>query len=560
MRIKQNLIYWVLVATVCCISACSSDKFMRKKVSPLSLAGAYGYGYLPDLSHFDNIQLAARCTSYEQSTTLDIALALDCYITLLKRDSLSDAHRAIGIDGYNLAVNKLFRLRHTTDNLIQVNYSGPSELVLVSEIEALDARLSPKVFGELGGAAVARISNQAQNGRSLDLNYPLEGIYSPYSLQVESVALKGLRIHISLQAQHVDVPTEILVGNNTYTQRYSPAAAYLSLLQNADIHNFSWLGFINAQDAEKRMGVFSIGELSSVKTPIIMIHGLNSDPLIWRYLTMAIFNDEELSQHYQILHVYYPSGPPPFYNAMRVRNLLYKLNQRIASSEGASSSAVLIGHSMGGVIAKLISTHSDNTLWDTTFTEPPEALLAEGDEMLRDIFIFNPVYKENTVFFLDTPHRGSEIANSLIGSLGSSLITLPFSFKALFKNFIEKVGVSRLTSAMLPFLQNYGPDSVQVLRPNHPLMTALADIPVEGESYSIIGSTSTLYCQSETECAAITDSVVSYSSAYLPDAKDTTIVNSSHNSFKSTQAIEFILDKLRQKHISAKTVQNSLDM
>ena len=84
------------------------------------------------------------------------ALALDCYITLLKRDSLSDAHRAIGIDGYNLAVNKLFRLRHTTDNLIQVNYSGPSELDLVSEIEAIDARLSPKVFGELGGAAVAR--------------------------------------------------------------------------------------------------------------------------------------------------------------------------------------------------------------------------------------------------------------------------------------------------------------------------------------------------------------------------------------------------------------------
>lgn len=86
---------------------------MRKKVSPLSLASAYGYGYLPDLSHFDNIQLATRCTSYEQSTTLDIALALDCYITLLKRDSLSEAHRAIGIDGYNLAVNKLFRLRRS---------------------------------------------------------------------------------------------------------------------------------------------------------------------------------------------------------------------------------------------------------------------------------------------------------------------------------------------------------------------------------------------------------------------------------------------------------------
>ena len=560
MRISQSFICWVLVAIVCSISACSSSNFMRKKAPPLSLSSAYGYGYLPDLAHIDTTQLAARCGSYGLSTTLDIALSLDCYITLLSRDDISDAHKIMGIEGYNLAVNKLFRIRRTSDNLIQVNYSGPSELDLVSDIEAVDARLSPTVFGSLGCAAVARTSNQTHNGHSLDHNYPLEGKYSPYSLQVESITLKGLRVHISLQAKLVDQPTVKRIGNNAYIQRYSPAAAYLSLLQNADIHNFSWLGFTNAEDAENRMGIFSIGELSKDKTPIIMIHGLNSDPLIWRYLTMAIFNNEDLFQHYQILHVYYPSGPPPFYNAMRVRKLLQKLQQRIAITEGASSSAVLIGHSMGGVIAKLMSTQPNNILWNATFTEPPETLLAADDDMLRDIFIFNPVYEDNTVFFLDTPHRGSEVANSLIGSLGSSLITLPFNFKTLFKNFIDKVGVSRLTAAMLPFLQSYGPDSVQVLRPNHPLMTALADIPVEGESYSIIGSTGSLVCQSETECAAISDSVVSYSSAYLSDAKDTTIVHSSHNSFKSPQAIAFILDKLSQKRIRARTVQNSLDM
>jgi len=130
----------------------------------------------------------------------------------------------------------------------------------------------------------------------------------------------------------------------------------------------------------------------------------------------------------------------------------------------------------------------------------------------------------------------------------------------LFKNFIDKVGVNKLTVAMLPFLQNYGPDSVQVLRPNHPLMSALAEIPVAGNSFSVIGSTNALSCDSPLSCSTISDSVVSYDSAFMQDAQATIIVNSAHNSFKSPEAISFILNKLKQKRVSAKTVQNSLDM
>ena len=78
-------------------------------------------------------------------------------------------------------------------------------------------------------------------------------------------------------------------------------------------------------------------------------------------------------------------------------------------------------------------------------------------------------------------------------------------------------------------------------------MEALIDLPVNGESYSIIGSTTKLACKTKEDCNDISDGVVNYSSAYIKSSVDTVIVKSSHNSFKSSDAISFILDKLKRK-------------
>ncbi len=68
-----------------------------------------------------------------------------------------------------------------------------------------------------------------------------------------------------------------------------------------------------------------------------------------------------------------------------------------------------------------------------------------------------------------------------------------------------------------------------------------------GESYAISGSNGRLLCDDEVNCASISDSVVSYSSANYMFANEKMIVRSSHNSFKSVQAIEFIVERLKKK-------------
>ncbi|MEM7420563.1 MAG: alpha/beta hydrolase [Pseudomonadota bacterium] len=473
--LHRYFVCWLVV--LCGLGACSTNDFFRQKAKPIPLERAYGYGVLPDLSGLNNRALKAKCEQQERTTALGVTLLLHCTYELLSRKNVSAENRQFALRHYNWAVGTLFQQRDIQSNLVQVNYSGPSKIFLVDDMIPTEDRLQPTVFGQLGSAAVSFQKNRSSENTNIDPNFPLEGMFSSYSIYASAVTLEGLRLHVTLHAVPVNKTTYVDFSQQQYALRYSEGAAFLGLLQSADIHNFSWLGFTNAEKAESRMGVFSLGPLSSSKTPLIMLHGLNSDPLIWRYLTMAILNDETLSQRFQIWHVYYPSGPPPFYNAMRVRKLLNQLKVRV-SPEPSLESAVIVGHSMGGVIAKLLTSQPHDKLWDATFTSPPESLLSEDDTDVRDVFLFSPVFEHNTVFFLDTPHRGSDVANSLIGSIGSSLISLPFNFRELFRGFIEKVGINKLTQAMLPFLQNFGPDSVQVLRPNHPLMTALATTPV----------------------------------------------------------------------------------
>jgi len=247
---------------------------------------------------------------------------------------------------------------------------------------------------------------------------------------------------------------------------------------------------------------------------------------------------------YQIWHIYYPSGPPPFYSALRTRDNLRSLLSEI-DNHNLPDKAVIIGHSLGGVIAKLLATQTNFNLWDATFNKRPDNLLTAENATVRDIFIFEPVFKKNTVFFLDTPFKGSEAANSIIGYIGDFLVTLPSDFTHLFKDLIKRVGPHVITEKMRPFLIDYGPNSVQVLRPGHPLMNTLYDMPISGDSYAIIGSNGELKCENTTKCSAISDGVVSYDSANYRYAKENIIAPSSHNSFQSKEAIDFILSKLK---------------
>ena len=536
----------ILVASM--LGACSTVRFVEIQQGESNLTQTPGYIVLPPIDDKSTPELHGHCLSLDKTSDIGVALLLRCTQTLLARNDLSTPLKAFAIKEHNNSLLSLVKAKPELDSsLLEISFTGPENFVLVNDMQVKDDPLRPVTFGKVGLAAVVKRQNQLN---AADQFYPLEGIYRPHVIYLENIELNGLVLRVKLKVEHIDQPRKATFGANELALKYSPGAAYLALLEAANIDDFSWLGFTNASEAERRRGVFSIGDYSAEKIPLVMIHGLNSDPLIWRFLSMAIFNDKSLNQMFQIWHVYYPSGPPPFYNAMRIRRKLNALLEHLGNPE-LKNKAVLIGHSMGGLIAKTLSTNPGFQLWDATFTQRPDKLLQDGaqskKEEVEDVFIFEPVFADNKVFFLDTPHKGSEIASSTIGLIGSSLVSLPGTFTNLFKDFIDKVGINKLTTAMLPFLRDYGPNSVQVLRPGHPLLETLYHITVQGRAYSIIGSDGLLDCQSREECQSISDGVVSYNSADLANVEEKIIVQSSHNSFKSPRAIEFIKQRLKRR-------------
>ena len=80
---------------------------------------------------------------------------------------------------------------------------------------------------------------------------------------------------------------------------------------------------------------------------------------------------------------------------------------------------VLIGHSQGGLLAKLTVVDSGTRFWDNVSETPFEALRVSDETraILRRSLFVTPLPFVNRVVFVATPHRGSDVAGFLVERL-----------------------------------------------------------------------------------------------------------------------------------------------
>ena len=100
-----------------------------------------------------------------------------------------------------------------------------------------------------------------------------------------------------------------------------------------------------------------------------MIHGLGSSPLIWQRLSNAVWAASHLRSRYQVWHVVYQTNAPLLVTRRRVQIYLDDA-WRVLDPEGddpARSGMVLVGHSLGGVVARMLCVDSGDVLWDAAF-------------------------------------------------------------------------------------------------------------------------------------------------------------------------------------------------
>lgn len=263
------------------------------------------------------------------------------------------------------------------------------------------------------------------------------------------------------------------------------------------------------------------------KIPIICIHGLKDSHATWVPLINALRDDPEIRQRYQIWFYTYPSGYPYPYSAALLRRQM----DEIKKQHPGHKEAVLIGHSMGGVISRSLITDSGDTLWKTFFNAPPEAVRANDESMqvAREFLIFRHREDVGRVIFIAAPHRGSKLASHWIGRLGSRLVRTPSSLLAIGQQMRHLI---TLDSSLLK--TGRIPNSVDTLSPDNPFVRAINTLPITPTIpyHSIIGD------RGKGDTPHSSDGIVPYWSSHLDGAQSELIVPSGHSAHQNPQAIK----------------------
>lgn len=263
------------------------------------------------------------------------------------------------------------------------------------------------------------------------------------------------------------------------------------------------------------------------KTVVLLVHGLMSSPATWFPLINHLRSDEDIRRHYQFWFFSYPSGYPYPYSAAILRRELDEAEKHYPMR----SKMVVVGHSMGGCISRLLITDSERRIWDEMFNEPPEKmdLTPEHKHILTESTIFKHRPEIGRVVFVSAPLRGADLAAGWLGRLGARLVKLPSNMLKLGKEEAryEKVAAGH------KHLDRF-PDSVDTLAPDNDFVVALHKVPLtSGIPYHTICGD-----RGKGDAPDSSDGVVPYWSSHLPGALSEKIVPSHHGAHQNPQAID----------------------
>lgn len=292
-----------------------------------------------------------------------------------------------------------------------------------------------------------------------------------------------------------------------------------------------------------RLGVTISAPWDPGKIPLILIHGLASSAEAWRELTNDILGSEELRGRYQIIHYTYATNESFLATATRFRSELAEFLAMVKYDPNVSPKLVLIGHSMGGLLAKSVAVDSGTTLWDTTFRVPVDALRTEDAvrRTFEDALLLQPWPSVGLIIFMGTPQHGSEKADGLLGRLSASLLRLP----ADYVNLTREIGL-RDSQELQPDIRSEFTSgrmtSVASLSPHNPLMQAYGELPIVAgiPFYSIMG-TATHDARGRTS-----DGYVTVESARLPGSVSDTLLPIRHGQFDRAAPLNVVYRILRE--------------
>ena len=210
-----------------------------------------------------------------------------------------------------------------------------------------------------------------------------------------------LELHDPLRYRRVSLAagrTAPLAADFSTPLAYHLARSPLPILEQVGLLQPQWL--------ERLAGLYMLEPYRPGKIPVVLIHGVWSSPRAWIQALNELRGDPAIRDRYQFWLFLYPTGNPVTASAATLREALTEVRQTLdpQAADPALDQMVLVGHSMGGLLAKMMLQDSGEALWGLVSTRPFADLRANAIQLslLSRLYFFKPHPSVRRVVFIST--------------------------------------------------------------------------------------------------------------------------------------------------------------
>ena len=332
----------------------------------------------------------------------------------------------------------------------------------------------------------------------------------------------------------------------------TPLAFFLNAPE-LDDYRVSTRNLFNPIAPDELKGLFMLEPYRPGKIPVLMVHGFWSTPVSW----MEMFNDlrgiPEIRDNFQFWFYMYPTGQPFWASATQLRRDLAVAQRQLDphQADPAMQQMVLVGHSMGGLVSRMQTIESGDEFWKLVSRKPLDQLRTTQQvrSVLANTFYFRPNPSIRRVVTIATPHKGSDIANTVTRWLGQKLINLPEHFMGAKQRLIRENPDVFFEGSLIECQT-----SVDSLAPTSPALAAMwnARRPSHVRYHNIVATDKFLAkaTRSVAKPADLEgDGVVSFTSARTWDATSEIIVEAKHVDVQENPRTILEVRRILLKHL-----------
>ena len=326
---------------------------------------------------------------------------------------------------------------------------------------------------------------------------------------------------------------KVQVAKRPFSLAANFSAPYGLWLAQNNLGTSAYLSLIDRDNTLIMPHLYMMEPYNPNKKVIVLVHGLASSPEAWIRLTNDIMGDQVLRENYQTWQVFYSTNMPILESRFQIDAIIRQAFQITDPNTSASQDAVLIGHSMGGIISRLLVSQADLKPAALNMMSMRDASKIKKNPVFAKRLEIQPIPNFGRAIFLAAPHRGTAFADRWFTKAARRIIKLPVAFLGAIADSVDdkEIDIKHFMSQVGTGVIQNGPSDLS----HNSKFTQLTSnvLPAHSFKYhSIMGNVTSSH-----DPELMTDGIVPYRSAHLDAALSERIFKGGHSIQETPESV-----------------------